>query len=247
MPESKKVSWAQLRVGIMAAVSMAILAVLIFLLTGSGNLFSSSGSLYTFMDDSAAMPSSTPVRLNGIIVGKIVVIKMTVNPKKMLEQIPDDSIAGVDASNLLGDKFINITKGKSSTAIKDGGTLKSLAAQDIPELMSRAGDMLGSFETILNRFDALLADIEAGKGNVGKLIKDDALYDSLNKSAKELNKIVADVNNGTGSVSRLLHDDGQLYKNVQAPINRIDSMLADIQKGEGTAGKILKDPALYND
>src|ERR1700722_15869758 len=110
MPEAKKVSWAQLRVGIMAAVSMAILAVLIFLLTGSGNLFSSSGTLYTFMDDSAGMPSSTPVPLNGITVGKIdtigfsgskekgkiVVIKMSVTPKRMLEQIPDDSIAGVD-------------------------------------------------------------------------------------------------------------------------------------------------------
>ncbi len=261
MPESKKVSWAQLRVGIMAAVSMAILAVLIFLLTGSGNLFSSSATLYTYMDDSAAMATSTPVRLNGIIIGKIetigfsglkekgkiVVIKMSVTPRKMLEQIPADSIAGVDASNLLGDKFINIQKGKSATAIQDGGTLKSLAAQDIPELMSRAGDMLGSFETILNRFDLLLADIEAGKGNVGKFIKDEALYDDLAKSAKELKTLVADVNNGTGSVSKLLHDNGELYKNIQSPINRIDSMLADIQKGEGTAGKILKDPALYND
>src|ERR1700722_4994171 len=190
MPESKKVSWAQLRVGIMAAVSMVILAVLIFLLTGSGNLFSSSGTLYTYMDDSAAMATSTPVRLNGITVGKIekidfsglnqkgkiVVIKMTITPKDKLQQIPDDSIAGVDASNLLGDKFINITKGKSGTPIKDGGTLTSLAAQDIPELMSRAGDMLGSFQKIVSRLDGLLADIEAGKGNVGKLIKDDALY-----------------------------------------------------------------------
>ena len=261
MPESKKVSWAQLRVGIMATVSMVILAVLIFLLTGSGNLFSSSATLYTYMDDSAAMASSTPVRLNGISVGKIesidfsglkekgkiVIIRMSVTPKNKLDQIPEDSIAGVDASNLLGDKFINITKGKSATAIKDGGTLKSLAAQDIPELMSRAGDMLGDFEKVVGRFDALLADIEAGKGNVGKLIKDDALYNDLAKSAKELSKLVANVNNGTGSVAKLLHDNGELYKNIQSPIKRIDSMLADIQKGEGTAGKLLKDPALYDD
>ena len=64
----------------------------------------------------------------------------------MLAQIPEDSVAGVDAANLLGDKYINITKGKSPIAIKDGGTLKSLEWQDIPELMSRAGDMLGSFQ-----------------------------------------------------------------------------------------------------
>src|SRR5256885_666221 len=149
MPDPKKVSWAQLRIGIMAAVAMAILAVLIFLLTGSGGIFTSYASLYTYMDDSAAMNTSTPVRLNGITIGKInkidfsglkekgkiVVIVMDVR-RNMLSQIPEDSAVGVDAANLLGDKFINITKGQSSVPIKDGGTLKSQPVQDIPELMS---------------------------------------------------------------------------------------------------------------
>src|SRR5436309_15724930 len=71
MPEAKKVSWAQLRIGVMASVAMAILGVLIFLLTGSGDIFTSYATLYTYMEDSAAMASSTPVRLNGISVGKI--------------------------------------------------------------------------------------------------------------------------------------------------------------------------------
>src|SRR6266571_3974119 len=138
MPEAKKVSWAQLRVGIMAAVAMAILGVLIFLLTGSGDLFKSYVTLYTYMEDSAAMASSTPVRLNGITVGKIdkiefsglkdkgkiVVVRMNVK-RNMLSQIPNDSVAAIDAANLLGDKFINITKGTSPIAIQDGGTLKS--------------------------------------------------------------------------------------------------------------------------
>src|SRR5262249_51411718 len=132
MPEAKKVSWAKLRIGIMAAVAMAILGVLIFLLTGSGDIFTSFATLYTYMADSAAMASSTPVRLNGITIGKIdkiefsgvndpkkvVVIRMKVR-ENMLGQIPDDSVAGVDAANLLGDKFINITKGKSATHVRN--------------------------------------------------------------------------------------------------------------------------------
>src|SRR6266481_4212284 len=127
MPEAKKVSWAQLRIGVMAAVAMAILGVLIFLLTGSGDIFTSYGTLYTYMEASAAMATSTPVRLNGILIGKIekiefsglkekgkiVRIKLAVK-KNMLGQIPEDSVVGVDAANLLGEKFLNITKGKSS-------------------------------------------------------------------------------------------------------------------------------------
>src|SRR6185436_19091580 len=147
MPEAKKVSWAKLRIGIMAAVAMGILGVLIFLLTGSGDIFTSYATLQTYMEDSAGMATSTVVRLNGITIGKIdrvdfsglkdkgkvVVIRMKVK-NKMLDQIPDDSVAAVDAANLLGDKYINITKGKSPTPIKDGGTLNSLQGQDIPEL-----------------------------------------------------------------------------------------------------------------
>src|SRR5882762_4037229 len=121
MPEAKKVSWAKLRIGIMAAVAMSILGVLIFLLTGSGDIFTSYATIYTYMEDSAAMATSTPVRLNGITIGKIdkiefsglkekgKIVRITMKVKRnMLSQIPDDSLAGIDAANLLGDKFINI-------------------------------------------------------------------------------------------------------------------------------------------
>jgi phospholipid/cholesterol/gamma-HCH transport system substrate-binding protein len=259
MPSAKKVSWAQLRIGIMASVSMAILGALIFLLTGSGDLFTSNATLYTYMADSSAMLPNTAVRLNGISVGKIdtialtglkdkgmvVIIKMKVK-RKMLEQIPEDSIAGVDAANLLGEKFLNIQKGQSPVPIKDGGTLKSVGGGDIPELVKRAGDMLGTLQLIINRFDALLGDIEGGKGNVGKFIKDDALYNTVLASTKELNKIVNTISSGKGVVGHLLNDEA-FYEEFRSPVKRLDAMLNDLQQGQGTAGKLLKDPALYDD
>jgi len=259
MADPKKVSWAQLRIGIMAAVAMAILGVLIFLLTGSGDIFSSYSTLYTYLEDSAAMATSTPVRLNGITIGKIdsiefsglkdkgkiIRVKMKVK-EKMLGQIPDDSVAAIDAANLLGDKYINITKGKSPVAVKDGSTLQSLGGQDIPELMSRAGDILGSFQAMVKRFDVLLTDIEAGRGNIGRFIKDDQLYNQLAAASAEMNKLVATMNSGKGTLGRLLNDEA-LYEEIRSPIKRIDLLLSDLQEGKGAAGKFLKDPALYDD
>jgi phospholipid/cholesterol/gamma-HCH transport system substrate-binding protein len=259
MPAAKKVAWAQLRIGIMASFSMVILGALIFLLTGSGDLFTSNATLYTLMDDSAAMLPSTTVRLNGISIGKIDAIELTGSnekfkkvrikmkvKQKMLSQIPEDSIAGVDAANLLGEKFLNIDKGKSLVTIKDGGYLKSATGGDIPELMKRAGDMLGTLQTIISRFDALLGDIESGKGNVGKFIKDEALYDDIAASAKELNKIVNTISSGKGAIGHFLNDE-DFYQEIRSPIKRFDAILADLQQGQGSAGKILKDPALYDD
>ncbi len=77
MADPKKVSFAQFRVGVMAIVAMVIIAVLIFLLTGSKNLFTRTFELRTFMDDSSGMPEGATVRLNGILVGDVARLKLS--------------------------------------------------------------------------------------------------------------------------------------------------------------------------
>lgn len=71
MPSAKKVKWAQLRVGLMAVVAMVMLGALVFLLTGTKKLFVPKATLYTYMDDSAALATGSPVRLNGILIGNV--------------------------------------------------------------------------------------------------------------------------------------------------------------------------------
>lgn len=259
MANPKTVSWAQLRVGILAIVSMMILGVLIFLLTGSGDLFSRQATIHTFMADSSGMAKGAAVRLDGILVGSIGDPKLSGerDPKKLVEipmlirseflqLIPDDSIAAISASNLLGDKFINITTGKSKTPVKDGGTLQALQARDIPELMTQSANMLEDFQKVVKRVDGILADVEAGKGNVGKLLRDEELFNNANNTVLEVQKAVKAVNSGKGLANKLLYDD-QLYQDVRATIQRVNNLIAAVERGEGTAGKLLKDTAVYDE
>ena len=74
-------------------------------------------------------------------------------------------------SNLLGDKFLNITKGRDSRTVKNGDGIRSLQAQDIPELMAQSANLLQSFQTIVNRVDSLLAGVEAGQGQYRQAIQ----------------------------------------------------------------------------
>ena len=243
----------------MAVVAMSILAVLIFLLTGSGGIFTDEVKIRTFMSDSAAMTIASPVRLNGIVIGQISDIRFTGSnepgrvveiemeiEKKYISQIPEDSEAGVSAANLLGDKFINITKGRSAVPVKPGGALKALEVQDIPQLMTRAGDLLGGLQVSLQRVDRLLADVEAGRGNIGKILRDEKLYESVVTTVDEARRAIAALNTGKGMLARLLHDD-ELYQDLRRPINRLDALLEGMERGEGTAGKLIKDPAMYNE
>jgi phospholipid/cholesterol/gamma-HCH transport system substrate-binding protein len=259
MAERAKVRWSQLKVGVLALTAFVIVFVLVFLLTSSKGIFQQNEVLYTFMEDASGMANGTPVRLNGILVGYLDQLKLTNSSdpkravqfdmmvkKKFLVDIPVDSIATIAAANLLGDKFINITRGQSKQTVQPGAELRSLAGQDIPELMAQSANLLQSFQTIVKRVDSLLAGVEAGKGNIGLLLKDDELYRRLNGIASEGQKLLGDLRTGNGSLSRLIYSD-EFYQELRSPIRRIDKMLADLDAGQGSAGKLLHDPALYDE
>ena len=259
MPSSKKIRWAQLKVGVVAIIAFLILAFLIFLLTRSKGLFQSYALLRTYMEDASGIAEGSLVRLNGISVGYLDKVRLSDSreskrtvefdmmvKEQYLRDIPVDSSVGISAANLLGDKFLNIAKGRSQQTVRPGAELASQEIKDIPELMSAMANLLATFQVSVNRVDALLAGVEQGKGNIGKLLKDEELYTRLNGIAQEGQKLLVDIRSGHGTFSKLIYDD-ELYKELQSPLKRIDAMLADLQNGQGSAGKLLKDPALYDE
>jgi phospholipid/cholesterol/gamma-HCH transport system substrate-binding protein len=259
MATHAKVRWAQLRVGAAATVAMIIAGVLIFLLSGQSTFLEGDFHLKTYMEDSAGMATNTPVRLNGILAGHIGTVKLSGlrDPKrtveidmvilqKYLDQIPEDSQAAISAANLLGDKYINITRGTHPKHVEPGGQIQALETQDIPEIIAESSHLLQQFETIVGRVDGLLSIVENGQGNIGKLIKDDSLYDRLNATAGEVAQLVSDVKNSNGTISHLLYDD-TLYQDIRKPIQRLDDMLGQVQQAKGTAGKLIYDPQLYDE
>src|SRR4051794_11370648 len=151
MPERGKVRWSQLKVGVVGLTAFIILFVLVFLLTSSkGGIFQQNIALRSYMDDASGVSDGTPVRLNGITIGYLDNLRLipTTDPRRNVEfnmkvqsrflgNIPVDSVAAISAANLLGDKFINITRGQDPRTVQPGAELKSLQGQDIPELMAQ--------------------------------------------------------------------------------------------------------------
>lgn len=259
MPSTKKVAWSQLKVGIVGLASLVILAVLVFLLTGAENPFSQKATLYTYMRDSAAMTDGAGVRLNGILIGKVTKIELTNDPnlnrtirmtmqieRKFLDSIPNDSQLGFSAESVLGQKFINIRRGRSRTMIRDQQELKAQDDKDFLEIVQSAMPLLDSMQSILGRVDKIVSVIEAGKGSIGRLITDDEIYNRVNSLLSDAQKMTQAVTSGQGTIGRLLYDD-TLYSDLRRTIVRLDGLMAGLEGGQGTAGKLLKDPALYDD
>ncbi len=259
MPSARKVRWAQLRVGVMALVAILVLAVLIYLLTGNEKWFADKATLYTYMNDSAALAVGAPVRLNGIMKGnvaavdlsgqnvpsRIVRVRMSVDTAA-LKDIPVDSEAAISAENVLGTKYINIKRGTDARSVRDGGEVRSADVSEFEDVVRSGYDVMVTARALLKRIDGVVNAMEGGKGTIGKLLVDDQLYKNLNATVAETQKVAAAINSGEGTVGRLLHDD-TLYADIRTSLHRMDEILISVQQGRGTAGKLINDPALYDD
>jgi len=259
MSVSKKVTWAQLRVGVVSFVALTLLAVVSFLITGETTFFRKETKLYTYLSDSAAMAKGAPVRLNGVLIGRlaeiglsgerdlrrIIRIEMRVD-EEMLRQIPVDSEVAVSAENVLGSKFLNIKKGRSGETVKPGAELQSLDTSDFDDVVASGYAVMNSAQGMLKRIDRILNTVEAGEGSIGRLIKDEQLYRNLVGTTGEAQKMMQAINAGEGTLGKLVRDE-TLYGDLRRTISRVDAVLEDVQQGQGTAGKLLKDPALYDD
>ena len=259
MPVQTKASWARLKVGILALFSMAILAVLIFLITGNTNIFESQAMVYTYMADAAALTEGAPVNLDGIPIGKVKDIRLSGAkdparlvridmqiPEGQLKNIPSDSLASIGSANVLGTKYINIKTGKSATAVGAGQELPSLNTGEFSDLVQQGFSVLTSLQATVQRVDRIIGLVESGKGSIGKLLVDETLYNNLLAILNQVKGLADTLNSDKGTIGMLLNNR-ELYDNFRGTLGRVDTMLADVQNGQGTAGKLLKDPALYNE
>jgi phospholipid/cholesterol/gamma-HCH transport system substrate-binding protein len=232
---------------------------LIFLMTGTKKFFAKQVTIYTYLDDSAALAKRAPVRINGILAGEVKTVELSgeTSPRRIirvlmeidehfLTQIPVDSVASISAENVLGAKFINIRKGESRTTIQRGAEVQSLDTREFDEVVQQGYALLTSLQGMMKRIDAIVSLVEVGKGSIGKLLVDEELYNRLIAIVAEGQKITHALTTTQGTVGKLIYDDS-LYKDIRSSLARVDTLLVGLQEGQGTAGRVLKDEALYND
>ena len=207
MPSSAKAKWSQLKVGLLAVGALSILGFLIFLMTASKGFFKSVSNLYTYMDDSAAIVEGAPVRLNGILVGQVTKVALSgeTDPKRVVRitlevqeqffpSIPVDSTAKLAAENLLGTKYVNITRGKSNETVKSGAEILSANTPELEDLFQQGYSSLGSLDSILKKLSDVLDQVQNPKGSIGQFLVDDSIARKVNVILDDTHKLADAIN-----------------------------------------------------
>jgi phospholipid/cholesterol/gamma-HCH transport system substrate-binding protein len=109
---------------------------------------------------------------------------------------------------------------------------------DKAQMYDRVNDSLG-------KLDAIMTDLQAGKGSAGKALKDNAMYDNLNQSLAHLNSILSDADAGKGGLG-LLTKDPAFAKRLDDTLTQANSLVNNINQGKGTLGKFATDDQVYS-
>ncbi len=258
LPSQKQLKWSQLRVGLTVLFASVTLAVLIFVMSGTGGWFTSKITLRSYIDNAGGLRVGAPVRLAGVDIGNVtgvqivqgkamtpVEVTMKVNTKYLFS-LRKDSVTLLSTAGILGETFVDVdSSAAKGPAASDGDTLAAREQPDIQDVVRASQGTLQNMDSLLKRVDRIVAFIESGQGSIGKVIYDPALYNQLNATVAEFKGLVDDIQSGKGSLGPLLTSD-EAYKKVIATVDKLNVMVDDLQQGKGTAGKLLKDPELFD-
>ena len=258
MPSQKQLQWSQLKVGLTVVFASVTLGVLLFLMSGTGGLFTAKLTLRAYFDNASGLRKGAPVRLSGVDIGNVkdiliipskqptpVEVTMTVSAKYQ-NGLRKDSLAELSTAGVLGETYIDIDSSKATGAeIRDGDSLPAHFVPDFSDVVRASQSTLQNLQSLEARVDRILAFVESGNGSVGKLIYDPALYNRLNGVVSQFQGLVAGVTEGKGTLGKLVADDG-MYNKINSTVDKVNTMIDDLNAGKGTAGKLLKDPALYD-
>jgi len=259
MPQQQRLKWAQLRVGTMVIISLIILALGIFFISGQEGFFRRRYTLKAYISEAGGLRQGAQVSLAGVAAGNVEKIGISPYPERARaveivmsvardyqDQIRADSRASIETVGLLGESYVDITRGSpGQEVIADGGVLKTSEEADVKRVVQNANDVILNLRVLSAKLNDITGQIQSGKGSVGKLVYDQTLYNRLNKTSDTVDRMVTRVEQGQGTLGKLLADE-TLYGTTVATIDRLNKVIDDMQHGPGSLAKLVSDPSMYN-
>lgn len=181
--------------------------------------------------DVAGLTIGTRVHLQGVDVGEVASVQLPeiagqpvevqLRLAKHLEtRLGTDARVSIARDNPFGDRIVRLVPGDAdSPRLRDGVHLEGI---ETPELFDGLARTAKKLDRVLGQLEETLAQVEAGKGSLGKLVKDEELYNDLAAAARELKAAAHDVRKGEGTIAALVND----RKGYEKALETVEEMKA---------------------
>jgi phospholipid/cholesterol/gamma-HCH transport system substrate-binding protein len=105
--------------------------------------------------------------------------------------------------------------------------------------------------SVVTNIESVTSQIASGQGTVGRLIYQDALYNSalttvtnLQDTIGQVQGVVTGITSGKGTIGKLINDE-TLYNSTEASMTNLNQILFKINHGDGTIGRLVNDQEFY--
>jgi phospholipid/cholesterol/gamma-HCH transport system substrate-binding protein len=258
MAQRKQLTWSELWVGLFVLVGLVVIGVAIFYVTGAGFL-GPKYRLVTYLPEVDELQVGAPVTLDGLAIGNVESMRLTPHPsdhrhnitlvmridKRYQDQIRTDSSASLVTQGLLGNRYVDISRGISGQVLPPQGIVPGSEQADMKQIMQRGSDIVENLGALSEQVSDIVARVNKGQGTIGKVLNDSALYDHLNGTAARLEQVAMSIQEGKGTAGKLIASD-ELYTKIDSTVGKVDDVMGAIRDQKGTMGKLVYDPSMYD-
>jgi len=269
----------KMRVGLFVGGTLAVLAVFILLVGDVSYLFKKAGfTLNVDVPTAAGLDSKAVVKMAGVPIGFVREILLAGVRARVVMAIdsgvgvPVDSTAAFSTLGLLGEKYVEIAPGKSSSFCRDGDTIQGgqkAGFDQIGELLSSVGgelkDAAASLREVLNeetrvKIKTALDEAAGAAGELRAFLAQNRtgfgdLMQETNQTVEEIRKTAGEAAASLEETLAVLRETVQENRDtlkidltkIGETVEKLRQLLERIDNGEGTAGKLIRDPGLYEE
>ena len=252
-----------IRLGMFIAGGVLLFIVIIYLIGGKQNMFTSSVKITTVFTDVKGLQEGANVRFTGIDVGAVnkleiltdstVLVEISLD-RKVTKFIKKDSRATIASKGLMGNKLVIIMPGSANEkSIEQGDNLPSLAAVELDDIIKEIKISGERISAVSANLISITDKMERGEGIFGKIFTDTSFAYNLSRTSHNIRVLSDQINRGEGFLGKLLVESDfsseldSAAKYISSISQNLEGITDKINRGEGLIGRMATDTTLtYN-
>ena len=244
MPRTRSIAWSELKLGVVGIAALVLLAIVIVAVGGQGGFFWQRYPLKARFAQVNGLKTGAVVRLNGKEVGKVTKVEFAGAQIEVVFEVADtmrrlittESQASLGSLSLLGEPIIDVSAAEEGSPLPNWAYVRA-------DRKAGFGDLTSSATQTMKEAERLMGRMNSGRGTVGKLLTDEALYNEMQRFASSAAIVAGYLKDGKGTLGSLVKDPAA-YNELKASLAQLHEITQKIDTGEGPLGRLLNDQAM---
>ena len=197
----KNKSSNNIKLGLFVSLGLVLLITAVYYIGKKQQMFSNTFRISAIFKDISGLEVGNNVRFSGINIGVIENIEMVADTAvrvdlileaKAMKFIKKDTKANIGSDGLMGGKIVLLLPGTGDTKkIENNDLIATIPPVSMDDIMGKLKTSLTNVSVISDDLTAIMGNMRAGKGAMGKLFMDPTM-------AQNLNQTIVNIKDGAG-------------------------------------------------